>query len=402
MKEDYSYYKRNNYLEDDFFVRSILFPTKETRLFWNELVNSRTIDVDEYIEACMILDTWKKNRSSVPAFRVDQLWERISDTRESMEKQNRKALKIKNIRTFCLIAAACCALLLMSSLFLFAPKQPEPTMAKKELDPQYQIINKQQTQKEIVIMTGHSEVKVTSDNPEVSYNKEGVLAIDNEHAQSEEVIAPVKPTLNQLHVPFGKRAQLKLSDGSRLWVNTGTTVIYPVVFAGNKREIFVDGEIYAEVRHDADKPFVVKTDSLEIVVYGTEFNLSAYKEEAVKQVVLISGSVEVKQHGSHVRMEPRQSYTTGQENPLRKVNTDLYTSWRDGVYIFENEPIEHILLKLARYYNVTMVIPKQPSGIFCYGKLELKDELPVLLSGLMEVASFNFSEKEKQYIIQFK
>ncbi|MDR1153147.1 MAG: DUF4974 domain-containing protein, partial [Bacteroidales bacterium] len=73
-----------------------------------------------------------------------------------------------------------------------------------------------------------------------------------------------------------------------------------------------------------------------------------------------------------------------------------------GIYIFENEPIENVFFKLSRYYNVTMVIPEEVSGIVCYGKLELKEDLSVLLSGLMQIASFNFVIKDNQYIIQFR
>jgi ferric-dicitrate binding protein FerR (iron transport regulator) len=212
-------------------------------------------------------------------------------------------------------------------------------------------------------------------------------------------------------VPYGKRASLTLSDGTLLWVNSGTTVIYPSVFPDDKREIYVDGEVYVEVQRDENRPFLVKTDQLHIEVLGTSFNLSAYKENAQKRVVLVNGSVDVylngineenKKNSAKTRLRPNQSYTYNKErNSVETVETEIYTSWRHGIYIFRDEPIENILQQLARYYNVIMIFPTQPSGTFCSGKLELKEDLSHLLNNLSEIALFNFGVKDNEYRIQF-
>jgi ferric-dicitrate binding protein FerR (iron transport regulator) len=179
-------------------------------------------------------------------------------------------------------------------------------------------------------------------------------------------------------------------------------VTYPTRFTGATRTIRVDGEIYANVAHDAARPFIVQTDSMQVRVYGTEFNFSAYRKEEGRQVVLVKGSVAVTYNNNTVRLTPRQAYTChGAESSLKTVDTELYTSWTDGVYRFEDVPFEQVLRKLARYYNVTMSIPKQPSGVVCYGSLELKNDLNAQLTGLMQLVSFNFVIKDNQYIIQF-
>jgi len=212
------------------------------------------------------------------------------------------------------------------------------------------------------------------------------------------------PVFNQLRVPYGKRAFLKLSDGTSLWVNTGTTVIYPTKFAKDKREIYVEGEVFAEVFHDSSHPFIIKTEKLDVQVLGTVFNISAYKEDKQTNVVLVSGSVNVKpKNGKATVIKPNQLFAyTEQASTLREVDVENYTSWHDGNYIFHNEPIENVLLRLSRYYNVTMKLPTSPSGISCSGKLELKDNLTQLLNGLSEISTMSFAVKDNEYRIKFE
>ncbi|MPN35310.1 hypothetical protein SDC9_182807 [bioreactor metagenome] len=93
---------------------------------------------------------------------------------------------------------------------------------------------------------------------------------------------------------------------------------------------------------------------------------------------------------------------TDQSATLRNVDVENYISWKDGIYIFKNEPIEDILLRLSRYYNVTMKLPSSPSGINCSGKLELKDDLNELLNGLSEITSMSYGVKDNEYRIKFQ
>jgi ferric-dicitrate binding protein FerR (iron transport regulator) len=340
-------------------------------------------------------------RPEVPADRIEALWRRIAASCNACDRQKKKRKRRKKWLKQCykyVAAAACFAILITISFYFTKREDVEP----KETDyAPYKVINRQQAHSDIVIIAEDSRVKITDENSEISYDRQGTLRVNDEIIKEEHT---ENPSMNQLCVPFGKRAQLTLSDGSKLWVNTGTTVIYPNIFSGNEREIYVDGEIYADVAPDTGKPFIVKSDRLEIVVFGTGFNLSTYKKDDMQQVVLVNGSVKVKSNGNTVQMYPNQVYThTVQESSLKAVNnTEPYTSWRNGVYIFENETIETVLFKLSRYYNVTMVVSEGVSGVICYGKLELKEDLSVLLSGLMQIASFNFVVKDNRYIIQFR
>ncbi|HBK31511.1 MAG TPA: hypothetical protein DDZ96_09995 [Porphyromonadaceae bacterium] len=397
MKTDYSHYKDIDFLDDDFFIESMISPTTESKLFWSELIDRKEVDINEYISANMLLDTIRKSRREIPQERKDRLWKRIETTRNSPDKKQKAIHRYKY-----LAITACSAVIIgLSITFLLERKNVSDS---SDIDyAQFQALHQPQNQKEIRIVTEDSQLEIDGKEADIKYDSTGSFTVNSEAVSTGTTLPSVaKVSYNQLSVPYGKRAFLTLADGTSLWVNAGTSVIYPATFPENKREIYVDGEVYAEVQRDQSRPFVVKTDKLEIQVLGTSFNLSAYKDDAFKRVVLVNGAVDVKQNGVNTRLVPNQAYTYTQNGiSVETVDTEIYTSWRDGIYIFQNEPIENILQQLARYYNVTMIFPSEPSRILCSGKLELKDDLSRLLNNLSQIASFNFGVKDNEYRIQF-
>lgn len=400
MRINYTNYKDIDFLDDDFFVESMTAPTKESELFWSELIDRKEIDINEFISANMLLASVRKNRHEISEERKELLWKRIDATRNSLKNRRKKGVRLYKYLT---VAASIAIIIGLSFTFLMKREQSYPDN-NQEIDyTQFQLDHQQQNQGEIRIVTEERQVKIEGEDAEIKYNSTGSVIINNEEMSQPDVNESVaKPTYNQLHVPYGKRASLILADGTSLWVNAGTTVIYPTVFPDHKREIYVDGEVYAEVKRDESRPFLVKTDKLEIYVLGTSFNVSAYKEDTYRKVVLVNGSVDIRLNGKSRRLSPNQLYTyTGQVSSVETVDAEMYTSWRDGIYIFRDEPIENILQQLARYYNVTMIFPSQPSGTLCSGKLELKDDLSHLLNNLSQIASFNFGVKENEYRILF-
>lgn len=399
MRTDYTHYKDIDFLDDDFFIESMISPTRESELFWSELIDRKKIDINEFISANMLLDTIRKRRHEVPQARKDRLWKRIDTTRKSRNN------KRKGIRLYKYLAIAACSTIIIGlSLTLLFEKKDVYHSPDTDIDyARFQSLHQQQTHREIRIVTEDSQVEIDGKEAKIKYDGSGLFTVNNEEVSPDTVYPPAeKLSYNQLCVPYGKRASLTLADGTSLWVNAGTTVIYPTVFPDHKREIYVDGEVYAEVQRDENRPFLVKTDQLDIYVLGTSFNLSAYKEDVLKRVVLVNGAVDIRLNGVNTRLSPNQSYTyTPQGSSVEIVDAELYTSWRDGIYIFQDEPIESILQQLARYYNVTMIFPPQPSGTLCSGKLELKETLSHLLNHLSQIASFNFGVKDNEYRILF-
>ncbi len=168
--------------------------------------------------------------------------------------------------------------------------------------------------------------------------------------------------LNTLIVPYGEKMELQLSDGTVVYLNSGTSITYPVGFLENSpREVSVIGEAFFDVAHDKSRPFKVDLSKISIEVLGTKFNVAAYPEDKVINTVLVEGSVKLKESGSrdgkvdNIIMEPNQLAAWNSETSeteILKVDTDIYTSWINGRLVLKNLPFSAILKKLERHYDV--------------------------------------------------
>lgn len=169
---------------------------------------------------------------------------------------------------------------------------------------------------------------------------------------------------NTLTIPYGKRFEIQLSDGTKVHLNAGSSLKYPVKFInGVKREVFLTGEAYFSVTKDEKHPFIVNAEDLNVEVFGTEFNVSAYPEDANLDVVLVEGSVgmykntETMKEGTKLVPGTKGTLDKDKLNITTKtVNTLIYTSWRDGGLFFRNMPFKSIAKKLERQYNMKVVI----------------------------------------------
>lgn len=169
---------------------------------------------------------------------------------------------------------------------------------------------------------------------------------------------------NTLKVPFGKRFELSLSDGTKAYLNAGSSLKYPVKFLRDlDRNVYITGEAFLEVAKDAKRPFIVNTEKMNVRVLGTKFNVSSYPEDDNSEVVLVEGAVSL--YKAHVDYDPSKevllkpgykgSYSK-KSNEISKdsVITSLYTSWMKGELIFRNMSFNNIIKKLERHYNVAI------------------------------------------------
>ena len=162
---------------------------------------------------------------------------------------------------------------------------------------------------------------------------------------------------NTMQIPVGGFYQLKLADGTKVWLNSLTQLRFPVTFAGEERKVYLTGEAYFEVARDSVHPFIVATDEgMEVKVYGTEFNVDTYRKGTVK-TTLVNGKVgiRVSATGEEVRLSPNQmALFTKATQSIQVENVDPYgaVAWKDGKFVFEDEPMEEIMERLSRWYDV--------------------------------------------------
>ena len=172
---------------------------------------------------------------------------------------------------------------------------------------------------------------------------------------------------HSLKVPYGKRFNVVFSDGSKAYLNSGSVLRYPVKFIEDKkREVFLEGEAFFDVAENKNELFIVNSNGINVEVYGTKFNVRNYSEDFNSDIVLVEGSVGIKnaEVSELTMLKPGFKGSVDKENfrvKTSKVNTKIYTSWIDGEVIFRNETFSQILKKLERLYNVTIINNKNES-----------------------------------------
>ena len=223
--------------------------------------------------------------------------------------------------------------------------------------------NKIDTDSKNIILTTSSGQKVILDADEIQLKKlDGIVETKSNtlvYNKDENLETFVKNTID---VPYGKRFKLNLSDGTLVYLNSGSSFTYPVSFIdGIDREVFLSGEAFFDVSSDSLNTFKVVSTGSYVEVYGTKFNFKDYQEDNFSEVILTEGSLGVKNTISNsetIVLRPgdkaKVNYA-GEGVEIKEVNTMLYTSWIDGRIIFRDENINNMITKLERIYDVIII-----------------------------------------------
>ena len=178
--------------------------------------------------------------------------------------------------------------------------------------------------------------------------------------------APVDKEIrySEIIVPFGEMSQVKLSDGTKIWLNSGTTLRYPEHFSLDQRSVEVIGEAYFEVAKMPNKTFTVNTADMKVEVLGTSFNVLAYSEDTATSVTLVEGKVVLQNtDGKDIaKLTPGQMATknkTGTNVAIKNVQTAFYSEWTQGKIFFDDEPLDQIAVKLERWFNVEIIFANE-------------------------------------------
>jgi transmembrane sensor len=252
------------------------------------------------------------------------------------------------------------------------------------------------------ILNANGESKIVKASGEVIGSQKGDVLNYKSNTSSQKLV------YNELRVPYGKTFNIFLSDGTKVFLNAGTTLKYPVNFIkGKNREVFLEGEAYFEVSKDALHPFIVNANEMHVRVLGTKFNVSSYQDDSEINTVLVEGSVslsnDAKPNESSL-LEPghKGSWNKSQSKiSVEKVDTRIYTEWMNGDVIFRNATFEDMAKKLERNYNVTIennykdLSHKKFNASF-NKKIESIDDIMVSIG---EVYPFTYTKLDNKIII---
>lgn len=211
---------------------------------------------------------------------------------------------------------------------------------------------------------------------------------------------------NKLSTPRGGQFQIVLPDGTKVWLNSATTLRYPTAFTGNNRVVELEGQGYFEVAPNATHPFLVKVpsthrDSMEVQVLGTGFDVMAYADEATVNTTLISGSVRVKEGNTLQTLQPGQQAVMDNDNhaiSVRPADIKKVTAWKNGVFVFNNTALPAILREVARWYDVEIVYNASPSSELYGGGISRNLQLSSVLR-LLEASGYNHLKLEGRKVI---
>jgi ferric-dicitrate binding protein FerR (iron transport regulator) len=160
--------------------------------------------------------------------------------------------------------------------------------------------------------------------------------------------------------PNGQKSLITLADGSRIFLNSASTISYPETFESGKREIKLSGEAYFEIAHDENRPLTVRSGDLLTTVLGTSFNIEAFEGETAR-VTVATGKVQVEVQGDadstdRVVLTPNQQavYHSGQKSEVRTVSAEKFVGWKDQVLFFDDNTLEEAVAKIERWYNVSI------------------------------------------------
>lgn len=401
---DYSKFTSEDFLKDTYFLKSIKTPTKESNAFWKEQLLTEKIREKEFRVAKNIILSANIPHHTISEEELNELWNKI-------EKSNKQKPLQRHSRLIQFAAVAASLAILFALSYTFWSKQSNNSSSLISIAKSMQVQGDSSAVQ--LILNNDKNITLDQENVTIEYNATGDVIVNKQqvaHNIASNTNGPAQlsetNTYNQLIVPKGKRSSIVFGDGTKLWVNSGSRIVYPISFKKDKREIYVEGEVYLEVTKDKTRPFIVSTNKMNIAVLGTSFNVTAYTADKEQSVVLVTGAVEVNTDSNKkIALTPnnRLTYTGGQLD-VENVDASLYVSWVEGLYIYNSEKLGTILDRLSRYYGKTITYDARVSELRCSGKLDMKDELQDVLTGLAQTApiTWQYNEIENELCITYK
>ncbi|MCR9011117.1 FecR family protein [Gabonibacter chumensis] len=366
-------------------------------------------------EEIQTLEEWKhtssKNEEFVKIVQRLKLQKQILDKHQKQDtvfaKIERQVIRIRKKRRHMYWSSCAASAMLLLGLF-FTLKWENPS--RKEI-PLNQIpiscLSPTKPTVELVLPDGKkqslghqkSTVILSDSNREIRTEKQ-TLIIETNNTKNRE------PEYFTMNVPFGAEYNLMLSDGTKIFLNAGSSLRYPDQFIGEKREVHLTGEAYFEVMSDSLHPFIVHASDVAIRVLGTSFNVKAYPDEAWVKTTLVQGQVETQCGENHVIMVPGTQVTYNKdthETEYFPVHTRQFTSWKEGYYDFEDMPLDELMRIFVRWYNVQIEFASpELKSIQFSGRLKRYEDIKSLFNMLEYTRDVKFIVKNDRIVIQRK
>jgi transmembrane sensor len=272
------------------------------------------------------------------------------------------------LRTLSAVAAV--FILFIAGYFLVFHKKNGPTK-QTAVTKSHHDIEAPKLSKAVITLADGKQIAVDSVTSGIVVQEPNVEVVKNEKGEIVyQVVTAATATLryNTLLNPRGSKViALTLSDGTRVWLNSESSLKYPTVFSGLTREVEVSGEAYFEVAHSDTKPFIVTKGETKVQVLGTHFNINAFEDEDALRVTLLEGKVKVSDHDNVVTIQPQQQAVMKAHLSLTidpSPDISEVMAWKNGVFRFKDVTIQDLMRQIARWYDMRVIYDGQPSSHF--------------------------------------
>ncbi|UKT64958.1 FecR family protein [Pedobacter mucosus] len=212
-------------------------------------------------------------------------------------------------------------------------------------------------------------------------------------------------SLNTISIPRGGKFDIVLPDGTHVWLNSSSSLRFPVAFASNERRVILEGEAYFEVTKNINKPFKVDVAGKQLIeVLGTHFNVTAFNNEDHIETTLLEGSVKINSQKSAIKIIPGQMAYNNLQGGLKVVSADLdeVMAWKNDMFIFKNENITSIMKKISRWYDVDVDFKGDMSAINFEGNYSRSKSLNSLLKNIELTDKVRFKIDERRITVTAK
>lgn len=366
-------------------------------LLHDYLSGELSVEEMERVEAWM--EESEANRAYFAEFRREFLrmrWGMRSGLVKGTAVLMRRRIQMRAFRRVSVWVAAICVLSL-GSLYILNPLRERPSL---ETVP----IVRGERQAQLILSSGES-VTLTGNGCRLTEANGMTIFVDTNGAVNYAVAGEKRTELlyNTVITPRGGEYSVVLADGTQVWLNSGTEFRYPVSFTGNQREVYLNGEAYFEVQEDKDKPFSVWTGDVRIQVLGTAFNVNNYDSGKV-ETVLVEGCVNMSNAADEVNLKPGQkgtALTNEREIRVDEVDVYVYTAWKDGNFVFEDQTLENIMKQLARWYNVEIFYEREAAREErLSGEMTRYEEIRPLLYYFEQISDVHFDIKGRTVVVK--
>lgn len=391
MKSKFLKYSLEQLLEEKSFITWVL--QEDNKPEWDKFLESNPGFHSKINKSREIIHLLKDRYDVLDPDSILEIWKNIDE----FERQYLKKVRKTDFRRTLSWAASFLIIVSLGIVGYFLVIEKEKAYQFTSTD----II--QSDDARMILSTGE-EIALKKDNSTITLND-----ATNQVTVNDSIIDLIKKAdagkqeaqMNEVVIPYGKKSELLLADGTKVWLNAGSRLAFPSKFTKNIREVFLEGEACFEVEKNEEQPFIVKTGKLEIKVLGTHFNVSAYPTDNVIETVLLEGSVSVERARtlglgkSEVLLKPNQKASFKKEkndfSVTDETDADIYIAWTYGWLKYERENLKSVLRKVERYYNVEIRLPDNyPQDDKITGKLDLKESLNEAMGILADASGTEF------------